>query len=321
MGMGHRNSTHAPYLKKVTVILTFLALFFWASTILRFWGSSDDSKPPRYAFATVLMTRNDLEFPDIEEPYLQAARLLTFQLLRNPCTRNRIDNIPFLVLVTPDIPQRHRDILSREGATVVPMESLDFSWGSSKYSDAVLAKLNLWKLEKYDKIAFLNVDSVIFRPIHDIFEDHATAMRATTNPTRKMPKSYMIAAPKDSRMNLNAQLVSGQELYQQSHMNNGLFILHPSRDLYDYYVGMRQILDQDDSVRSEQNVLDYAHREDGPMPRQNLGFGWNLKDASQYDYETGLKSISHKWWRPIADDFVGDRIAMSMDEMTAFLNH
>ncbi|KAJ5428194.1 hypothetical protein N7445_009648 [Penicillium cf. griseofulvum] len=267
------------------------------------------------------MTRDDLEFPDIEEPYLQAARLLTFQLLRNPRTRNRIDNVPFLVLVTPDIPQRHRDILSREGATVVPVESLDSKWGSSQYSDAVLTKLNLWKLEKYNKIAFLNVDSVIFRPIHAIFEDHATTMRATTNPTGKIPKSYMMAAPQDSRMNLNTQLVSGQELYQRSHMDNGFFILHPSRDLYDYYVSLRQILDKDDSVRSEQNFLDYAHRADGPMPRQHLGFGWKLKDASRSDYENGLKSINHKWWRPIADDFIGDRIAMSMDEMTAFLNH
>ena len=69
------------------------------------------------------MTENDMEFPDIEAPYFQAARLLTFQLLRNPRTRNMIDDVPFLILVTPDIPQRHRNLLNREGATVVPIEN------------------------------------------------------------------------------------------------------------------------------------------------------------------------------------------------------
>ncbi|KAJ5816523.1 hypothetical protein N7447_008756 [Penicillium robsamsonii] len=280
-----------------------------------------DSKPPRYAFATVLTAGNDLEYPDIEEPYLQAARLLTFQLLRNPRTRNRIDNVPFLILVTPDISQKHRDILSREGATVVPVENLDYDWGSSQHWDTVLAKLNLWKLDEYDKIAFLNVDSVILRPIYEIFEDPATTMRAATNPTGKIPKYYMIAAPQDTRMKLNTQLVSGQEFYQKSHMDNGFFILHPSHDLYNYYVNLHHILDTDGSVRHEQNLLTYAHRADGPMPWQPLGSGWNLKDASQSDYEKGLKSINHKWWRPFPDDFIGDRIAMSMDEMIAYLNH
>ncbi|KAJ5592613.1 hypothetical protein N7537_009517 [Penicillium hordei] len=267
------------------------------------------------------MTENDFEFPDVEAPYVQAARLLTFQLLRNPRTRNRIDNIPFLILVTPDIPQKHRNLLSREGATIIPVANLNHDWGSSQRWDTDLAKLNLWKLEEYDKIVFLNVDSVLFRPIYEIFDDPAATMRAVTKPTAKMPKNYMIASQHDSRMKLNTQLVSDREFYEKGDMDTGFFILCPSNDLYKYYVGLRLILDQDDSVRPKQNILDYAHRADGPMPWQSLGPEWNLKDASQSDCEAGLKSINHKWWRPIADDFVGDRIAMAMDEMTAYLNH
>ncbi|KAJ5372463.1 hypothetical protein N7517_004469 [Penicillium concentricum] len=321
MVLVQRRSIFTPCLRKVTAIVTCLAFFLWASTGLNFGGTSQNSKPPRYAFATILTAGNDLDFPDVEEPYLQGARLPTFQLLRNPRTRTRIDNVPFLILVTPDIPQQHRDILNREGATVVPVESLEYDWGSSQRWDTVLAKLSLWKLKEYDKIVFLNVESVIFSPMCDIFEDPATTMRAVTNPTGKMPKNYMIAAPQHSRMNLNTQLVSGQESYQKSRMDNGFFILHPSKDLYSYYVSLHHILDKDDFVRHEQNLFNYAHRVDGPMPWQNLGPEWNLKDASQFDYEKGLRSINHKWWRPIADDFVGDHIAMSMDEMTAYLNH
>ncbi|OQE24086.1 hypothetical protein PENFLA_c010G10880 [Penicillium flavigenum] len=103
------------------------------------------------------------------------------------------------------------------------MDNLNLDYdGSSQRWNAVLTKLNLWKLEEYDKIVFLNVDSVIFRPIYDIFEDPATNMRATVNPTPKMPKNYKIAASHDSRMDSNAQLVLGQESYQKDHMNNGI---------------------------------------------------------------------------------------------------
>jgi alpha-N-acetylglucosamine transferase len=262
----------------VTAIVTCLAIFLWVATTLSFHGSPnitdrDDSKPPRYAFATILATENDLEFPDVEEPYLRAARLLTFQLLHNPLTRNRIDNVPFLILVTPDVPQKHRNILSREGATVIPVESLDRDCGSSKWQrwNGVLAKLNLWKLEEYYKIVFLNVDSVIFRPVHDIFEDSATIMRATTIPTAKMPKNYMIAAPQDSWMNLNTQLMPGQEFSQKSHMNHGFFILHPSKDLYKYYVSLLHVLDIDDSDCPEQNLLNYAHRTVAPCLGKTSG--------------------------------------------------
>ena len=322
-----RKSTFTQYSKKVTAIATCLAVFLWVASTLSFHGlpnitDRDEPKPPRYAFATILTTENDLEFPDVETPYLRAARLLTFQLLRNPRTRNKIDNVPFLILVTPDIPQKHRDTLSREGATVVPVESLGYDWGSKwQRWNSVLAKLNLWKLEKYDKIVFLNFDSVIFCPIHDIFEHSATIMRATTNPTAKLPKNYMVAAPQDSWMTLNSELLSGEVFDQKSPMNDGFFILHPSKALYKYYVSLLHTLDTYDSDHPEQHILNYAHRADGLMPWQNLGLGWNLKEATYSDYEKGLKSIRHEWWRPTLDNFTGDLIAMSMDEMNAYFNH
>ncbi|KAK4870043.1 hypothetical protein LT330_005767 [Penicillium expansum] len=259
-----RNSTFTLYLRKVIAIVTCLALFLWVATTLDHCESTNDYNPPRYAFATILMMENDLDFPDVEAPYLQAARLLTFQLLRNPRTRNVIDDVPFLILVTPDIPQKHRELLSREGATVVAIENPDHDWGSSQRWDAVLSKLNLWKFEEFDKIVFLDVDSVLFRPIYGIFEDPTTIVRSTTNPTAKMPKTYMIAAPHDSRMDLNTQLVPDQEVYQEDQMDNGFFILHPSSDLYEYYASLRHLLDKDDSFRPEQHLLNYAHRADGP---------------------------------------------------------
>lgn len=73
------------------------------------------------------------------------------------------------------------------------------------------------------------------------------------------------------------------------------------------------------SVYPEQNLLNCAHRTDGRMPWQDLGAGWNLKGAVKSDYEKGLKSIHQKWWRPLPDKFVGDRIASALEEMGSYL--
>lgn len=310
-------------------IVTTLAIVLWIASH-GFHKSTEITEPgttklPRNAFATILTSSpgKGSETPDIEEHYLQAARLLSFQLLRNPRTRNR-NGTPFLVLVTPDVPQRDRDILSREGATVIPLQDHEVDWASRPPSlNKMLARLNLWKLQQYHKVAFLDVETVVLRPLDGIFEDFTTTMRTTIDPTSKLPKQYIMAASTDSLMDPNSQVLSNQDQIwpQKKHMNTGFFILHPSKDLFEYYMSLVPMLDTDDSSHFEDDILDYAHREDGPMPRQVLGSEWNLNDASQSDYEKGLKSITRQWWRPAENSFVESLIAMSLDEMTAYLNH
>lgn len=50
--------------------------------------------------------------------YYQAARTLTYQLLRDPKTRSRRADIPFLVLCTQDVPVSKLQRLELDGATV-----------------------------------------------------------------------------------------------------------------------------------------------------------------------------------------------------------
>lgn len=306
-----------------------LAIFLWIATH-GFLKPTDiteinTSKSPRNAFATILTSTGEkgLESADDEEHYLQAARLLSFQLLRNPRTRNR-NKIPFLVLVTPDVPQRNRDILSREGATVIPLEDYDVDWASQSQSlSNLLARLSLWKLEQYHKVALLDVETVILRPLDEVFKDSVTTMRSTIGSTSKFPKKYIMAAPNEDWVDPKTQVLSNQDriLPEKRHMNTGFIILHPSKDLFDYYMSLVPMLDKDESNHPEDDILEYAHRADGPMPRQILESGWNLNDASQSDYEQGLKSITYKWWRPVKNSFVSNLITMSLDEMTAYLNH
>lgn len=334
----HWRGNFPQHVRKISAIFLSLAIVLWVTDTFhsrnsaylptsRLFGLVPESPSlPKHAFATILTAEGDVEFPDVEEPYLQAARLLTFQLLNNPRTRSTSYDIPFLILVTPEVPQRHRDILSGDGATVVPVESLGRDWIHPKWGrwSDVLAKLNLWTLEEYEKIAFLDADSVIFRPIHDIFDAPVTMMRETlplgANTTGQLPDSYMIAGIHDRWMEQFMQPPPGQEFYEKdNYMNAGFFVLHPSKDLFDYYITLLDTPEQFDSAYPEQNLLNCAHRTDGPMPWQDLGPGWNSKGASQSDYEKGLKSIHHKWWRPIPDQFVGERIAEAMEEMEEHL--
>ncbi|CAG8945366.1 unnamed protein product [Penicillium salamii] len=315
------------YSRGLISIVAAIAILIWITShgIPKSTNITYDNDPAssRNAFATILSSKSgsELDFPNVEEPYLRAARLLSFQLLRNPRTRNR-NAIPFLILVTPDVPPKHCDILSREGATVVPLEDQGVDWASQPQGwNTLLAKLSLWKLDQYHKVAFLDVNTILLRPLDDIFEDPATKMRTTTHPTAEIPKSYIMAAPHELPRNLDTQVLLSHDSSQKSHMNTNFFVLHPSQGQYNYYRGLSHILEKDDSSHPEEALFNYAHRADGPMPWQTLAPVWNLKDPSQSDYEQGLKSITRHWWQPIKDKFVGDLIATSQDEMTAYLNH
>lgn len=130
--------TFPSYFKRAAVAVLCFCIVFWATIPLRprvfiynvkpFVLFDDKPSAPKYAFATILTAEGDVEYPDVGEPYLKAARLLTYQPLHNPRTRNGSVEIPLLVLVTPDVPQNHRDILKDDGATIVPVESLGRDW-------------------------------------------------------------------------------------------------------------------------------------------------------------------------------------------------
>ncbi|CAG8028274.1 unnamed protein product [Penicillium olsonii] len=315
------------YSRSLISIVAALAIVLWVAShgVYESTGIAhdNDTVSSHNAFATILTSTlgNESEIPNFEERYLRAARLLNFQLLRNPHTRNR-NGIPLLILVAPDVPQRHRNILIREGATVVPLESHEFDWGSQPQRwDSLLAKLNLWKLERYHKVAFLDVETVLLHPLDDIFEDSATTIRNTAYSTANTPKNYMMAAPYESLVKLDTQVLLNQNSYKERHMSTGFLVLHPSQSHYNYYKSLFHIFDKNDSGNPEEALFNYAHRADGPMPWQIIGPGWNSKEATQFDCEQGLKSITHHWRRPINDSFVGDLIASSLDEMAAYLNH
>ncbi|KAJ5107269.1 hypothetical protein N7456_003944 [Penicillium angulare] len=331
MGSVTKGTTRSYCFKKV-VLLTLLGVALWLSSTYKLSDftqtlrSTLRSEPriPRYAFATILTGGNDHDYPEVNEPYFEAARLLNFQILHNPRTQTHIDGVPFLVLVTPDVPSKHRDMLTREGATVIPIENISHDWSCPEWKrwHDKLVRLNLWRLEDYDKIIFFNADTILFNQIDDLFRYSGTATRATSNPTRNMPSQYMIAGTHDSWTEWALTSFPDQDFYDgENYMDKGFFVLRPSKALFEYYMEILSGWGEFESEYPEQDLLNYAHRLDGPMPWQQLGPGWNAQSATKVEYENGLRSIRHKWWLQMGDDFVGKKVGMAMGQMKAYLNH
>lgn len=300
--------------------ITFLYVVAPKSTALSGDYPSLKSNPPRVAFATILTERIDVDFPNVETPYLQAARLLSFQLLRNPRTRTRIPGAQFVVLVTPEIPKTHRDVLSREGALVVPVETLPFS---EKYKN-IPVDLNIWQLVEYDKVLYLDATSVILHPLDDIFKDTTTNVRAIPGGESHLPGSYLMAGWEQRWMDMtqsSGSVSQSDKNENRDTMSTGFFVTRPSSDMFQYYARSLHSMEKSSSDHLAHNFLNYVHRKDGPMPWTSIGSGWSLRGPSQWDIDNGLRSINHGWWRPATDGIVQARIEATMGEWVAYLNH
>lgn len=80
-------------------------------------------------------------------------------------------------------------------------------------------------------------------------------------------------------------------------------VFRPSPDILNYY---KSLLDRDDGRYGEgmpeQNLLNWAHRNDGNMPWTALDPTWNIFRPTVNDMEKGVKSLHEKYWNPEHED-------------------
>lgn len=261
------------------------------------------SRRPRNAYVSLLTsTVAGPESPperDSEDSYFIAARMLAYQLLHAPATRST-KPVPFVVLVTEDVPERKRERLRLDGATVVPVESVPFGlhWIEPLHSRYVnvmtkLRALSAMEEARYERFLFLDLDTVLLHPLDGVFDDEAAA---PTRPTTKdravegeapLPDEYVYAGVHD-------------RYGPEDRFNSGFFVAKPSRVLMDHYIGlMDQHLGRLDGGGPDQDMLNYAHRSDGPMPWSRLDPKWNVNFPRLEDWEgKTVHSIHEKWWNP-----------------------
>jgi len=272
----------------------------------------------RNAFATLLGAPpvNDTENPEWDK-YFTATRILTYQLVHAPETRTKVD-IPLIVLVTSQLPLQYRRQLEREGAIVKEVQSVD-SGGvettakeRSKWKD-VFVKLRLWELTDYDRILYLDADTILTRPLDNIFTDAAVRTRSVrTLPSSlvddeaPLPNDYVFAGTRQIKVDHKfPPMAVGRDFARENenYFNAGFFVLKPSLKLFDHYISIlasspRSQPPKFDPYLLEQNLLNYAHQSDRNMAWQMLNATWNTQYSTQGDIEAGVAALHVKWWAP-----------------------
>jgi len=102
------------------------------------------------------------------EDYLDAVLVL------NRSLKYSKSNYALVVAVTEDIYDKVHDILCEDGCIVEKIERISYSdYITSKYKDhSVLntaSKINLFSLKNYDKLVYLDADSIVMKNVDDLF--------------------------------------------------------------------------------------------------------------------------------------------------------
>ncbi|KAI6860906.1 glycosyltransferase family 8 protein, partial [Hortaea werneckii] len=250
--------------------------------------SSLNKGGPKYAYATFLAGDSSALAEDkvLEyDKYFVATRILAYQLLHAPETKSKHD-YPFIVLVTSDVSAEKRERLRKDGAIVWEAPAMDAGWVKTDVStwQNVMSKLRLWELTEYERICFLDGDTILTDTMDGIFEDAAAAMQesgqdqeATEADEAAVPTTYVFAGVPEPRMKHHYPPSDEEgDWYNINYLNAGFFVLQPSQELLSYYTSLTTLEDRFDPHLPEQNLLNYAHRREGNMPWKQLDSKWNM---------------------------------------------
>lgn len=269
------------------------------------YGLLRHSDHPRYAIATFLSENTD--HARDEDYYFIATRILTYQLLHDPKTKCTHDDIPFLVVVTKDVSQEKRDRLTRDGATVVEVEDVPLHWwirtGVTRWKDQ-FTKLRILQMTEFDRVLFIDADTILTRPIDEIFEQECVEPSTTLFRERpdqvladeaQPPAQYVFCARSDNAL-------AGERNHpfppnKTDVFSAGFWMAAPSEELYEYLMSVTGHYRRFDPTTMEQSLLNYAFRRDGAMPWKELDYHWSATWPGIQDLEGNVASLHEKLWK------------------------
>lgn len=229
-----------------------------------------------------------------------------WQLLHNPKTKAQ--GIDVIVAVTPDVSESRRARLLKDGAIVRPIDFVhgeNDSWlhpKESRWGD-IMSKLRIWEFTEYDRIAMLDGDIILQHRLDGVFKDPgAQIARTLRNVSTKadepaIPDDYLLASIGEVRGADHSYPPTWEkDLKKPGYFCAGFFLLRPSRQLFAYYTALLSIPHRFSPEYMEQNLLNYAHRWDGPMPWKEVAYTWNIRSVNDHDLDQGVVSMHEKWW-------------------------
>ncbi|OJJ50850.1 hypothetical protein ASPZODRAFT_126800 [Penicilliopsis zonata CBS 506.65] len=284
-------------------------------------------KKPRYRrdvavatyFSGETATSNDIQ----EDNYFIATRTLTYQLRHSPQTR--LDpSIAFIILVTPDVSQRKRNQLVREGAIVIEVDKVEtnLTVGEPRWRGC-WTKLRLFDPEilPFERVLFMDSDTVLTRSVDGVFNDPAAKLHRTLNLTGQsqedeaaLPGKYLFAGKPEAGTYSHSYPpdMSGD------YLNAGFFVYSPSHAILQHYLSLLELQGRFSPDMPEQNLLNYAHRRDGNMPWQKLHYSWNMNFVTPEDLRNQPASLHVKYWDKSLQQEVIDYALRCRWEMEGF---
>ncbi|KAL2210274.1 nucleotide-diphospho-sugar transferase [Sarocladium strictum] len=278
-----------------------------------------DKKKEKYAYCAFLsktLPTGDEKWDT--EDYFVAMRTLVWQLKHDPETKADPD-IDVVIMVGPGVSAGHQQRLRKDGAIVKPVELVhgqNDSWitpQTSRWAD-VMTKLRAWEMEEYSKVLILDGDILLAKPLDGVFTDPGAQLMETKPKGHKddepeLPKDYLLSAIIDYNPNVPHNWPPTDAGRRRGHFNAGFFMLRPDKKLFNYFVGLLDVVDRFNPKFPEQNMLNYAFRWDGPMPFKEVSAVWNTNFANEDDLKAGTASVHMKFWK--VDDKPMLKFAMS----------
>ncbi|KAL2060246.1 hypothetical protein VTL71DRAFT_9641 [Oculimacula yallundae] len=287
---------------------------------------SPTTSASKVAIATFLC-ENYVGDENAVDNYFIGARTLHYQLKIAPETRMVRDDVVLLVVVTKAVSEDKRRRLEKDGAKVVVVEDVKTPWwvrtGVKKWKDQ-FTKLRILEMVEYERILFIDSDTLITRPIDSIFAEPIVQHPSQTlgNRTRQiksdealLPAHYLFTARSDNAL-------AGERDHPYPPLSTkvfsaGFWLAAPSPEMFAYLMSVMQHWRRFDPFTMEQSLLNYAFRSEGPMPWGELDPKWSATWPNAKDWENGVVSLHEKWWSVGPDD-LREKWKAAKEEMEAY---
>ena len=268
---------------------------------------NETSGSSRFAIATFLTgspeNPDDGKDPDAD-PYYIATRVITYHILHAPETRCN-KSISFIVMVTSTVSESAKQQLRLDGANVVEVEDVPLpSWiktGVTRWKD-VFTKLRVFEIIEYDRILFIDADTLIQSKIDGIFHepevqrpDKTLFSRPRNTDELPLPENYVFAARSDN--GLTGERNHPFPPLHSQFFSSGFLMIAPSPALFEYFLSAMSHKNRFDAHIMEQSLYNYAFRRNGPMPWRELHYKWSATWPNLEDVGAGVVTLHEKFWR------------------------
>lgn len=163
-------------------------------------------------------------------------------------------------------------------------------------------KLRIFEMIEYQRVLFIDADTLIIEPIDGIFDEMMIQIPMTSlfhrevkNDEKPLPSNYSFAARSDNAF-------SGERDHPfppppTECFSAGFWVAAPSREMFNYLTSVMRNWRRFNPHTMEQSLLNYAFRRSGPMPWYELGWEWSATWPSLRDLEGDVRSLHEKWDR------------------------